>query len=209
MHKLLPLLGLILTASLPEGLPAAAAWRFAGPLPSTFVSGGSGRGAVVVLVAGKGGGMGGGATTGGMGGGATTGGMGGGAMTGGMGGGAATGGMGGGAATGGMGGGAATGGMGGGATTGGMGGGAATGGMGGGAFGGTGGGMFNDSAASFGTNNSSGWPGDSAHSSYYTYQCVTPTGQCSFVAPASLRASSLRAGARCSCSDGLSQGQVK
>ena len=191
MHKLLPLLGLILTASLPEGLPAAAAWRFAGPLPSTFVSGGSGRGAVVVLVAGKGGGMGGGATTGGMGGGATTGGMGGGAMTGGMGGGAATGGMGGGA------------------TTGGMGGGAATGGMGGGAFGGTGGGMFNDSAASFGTNNSSGWPGDSAHSSYYTYQCVTPTGQCSFVAPASLRASSLRAGARCSCSDGLSQGQVK
>jgi len=182
MHKLLPLLGLILTASLPEGLPAAAAWRFAGPLPSTFVSGGSGRGAVVVLVAGKGGGMGGGATTGGMGGGATTGGMGGGAMTGGMGGGA---------------------------TTGGMGGGAATGGMGGGAFGGTGGGMFNDPAASFGTNNSSGWPGDSAHSSYYTYQCVTPTGQCSFVAPASLRASSLRAGARCSCSDGLSQGQVK
>ena len=89
---------------------------------------------------------------------------------------------------------------------GGMGGsGAATGGMGGGTFGG---GMFNDPAASFGMNGS-GWPGGSAQPSYYTYQCVTPSGQCSFVAPASLRSSSLRAGARCSCSDGLSQGQIE
>ena len=112
------------------------------------------------------------------------------------------GGMGGGATTGGMGGGAMTGGMGGGAATGGMGSGAPTGGM-------FGGGMFNNPPPSFGTNSGSGWPGDRAQPSYYTYQCVTPSGQCSFVAPASLRASSLRVGARCSCSDGLSQGQVR
>ena len=123
-----------------------------GPLPSTFVSGGSGHDAVVVLATGKGGGMGGG-----------------------------------------------------GAATAGMGGGAATGGMGGGTFGG---GMFNDPAASFGMNGS-GWPGGSAQPSYYTYQWVTPGGQCSFVAPTSLRSSSLRAGARCSCSHGLSQGQIE
>ena len=143
MRKLFLLLGVILTASLPEAQPAAAAGRFAGPLPSTFVSGGSRHDAVVVLVAGKGGGMGGGAVTGGMGDGTF------------------------------------------------------------------GGGMFNSPTADFGATNSSGWPGNSAQPSYYTYQCVTASGQCSFVAPASLRASSLRAGARCSCSDGLSQGQVK
>jgi hypothetical protein len=94
---------------------------------------------------------------------------------------------------------------GGGAATAGMGGGAATGGMGGGTFGG---GMFNDPAASFGMNGS-GWPGGSAQPSYYTYQWVTPGGQCSFVAPTSLRSSSLRAGARGSCSHGLSQGQIE
>jgi hypothetical protein len=115
--------------------------------------------------------------------------MGGGATTGGMGGGATTGGMGGGATTGGMGGGTTTGGMGGGTTTGGMGGGTTTGSMGGGMTG--------------------GLPGSNAQPSYFTYQCATPAGACSFVAPASLRSSSLRAGARCSCSDGLSQGQIK
>jgi hypothetical protein len=100
------------------------------------------------------------------------------------------GGMGGGATTGGgMRGGTIGGGMGGGATTGGMGGGATTGGMGGGTTG--------------------DLPGNSAQPSYYTYQCTTPAGGCSFVAPASLRSSSLRAGARCSCSDGLSEGQVR
>jgi len=117
--------------------------------------------------------------------------------------------MGGGAATGGMDGGAATGGMGGGTTTGGMDGGAAAGGMGGGAFGGVGGAGFNNPDAGFGATNSSGWPDNSAQPSYYTYQCLTPSGQCSFVALASLRTSSLRAGARCSCSDGQSQGQVE
>jgi hypothetical protein len=196
MDKLLPLLALIVTTSISIGGPVLAEGWFAGPSSSSFVTGPD---AAVVLVAGKGGG----GTTGGMGGGATTGGMGGGATTGGMGGGATTGGMGGGATTGGMGGGASTGGMGGGgATTGGMGGGgASTGGLGG-------GGMFNNPPPSFGAN-SSDWPGSSTQSSYYTYQCVTAAGQCSFVAPASLRSSSLRAGARCSCSNGLSQGQIK
>ena len=73
--------------------------------------------------------------------------------------------------------------------TGGMGGGTTTGGM--------GGGMTGD------------WPGSNAQPSYFTYQCATPAGACSFVAPASLRSSSLRVGARCSCSDGLSQGRIK
>ena len=84
----------------------------------------------------------------------------------------------------------------------------------GGIGGGTGGGMFSDGmpnnpAPSLGANSSSGSPANSAQPSYYTYQCATPAGGCSFVAPASLRSSSLRAGARCSCSDGLSQGQLK
>jgi hypothetical protein len=189
MHKLLPLLPLIVTASISVGRPAAAEWRLAGPLSHHFATDMAGSDAAVVPVAGKGGG-----------------GTGGGAMTGGMGGGAATGGMGGGATTGGMGGGAATGGMGGGAATGGMGGGAATGGMGGGMFGGE---MPNNPAPSLGTNSSSGSPVNSAQPSYYTYQCATPGGGCSIVAPASLRSSSFRPGARCSCSDGLSQGQIK
>ena len=198
MDKLLPLLALIVMASISVGPSAAGEPRFAGPPSHPFATDAAEGDAAVVLV----GGMGGGATTGGMGGGATTGGMGGGATTGGMGGGALTGGMGGGATTGGMGGGATTGGMGGGAATGGMGSGAPTGGM-------FGGGMFNNPPPSFGTNSGSGWPGDNAQPSYYTYQCVTSSGQCSFVAPASLRARSLRVGARCSCSDGQSQGQVR
>ena len=189
MDKLLPLLALIVMASISVGPSAAGEPRFAGPPSHPFATDAAEGDAAVVLV----GGMGGGATTGGMGGGATTGGMGGGATTGGMGGGAMTGGMGGGASTGGMGGGATTGGMGSGAPTGSM----------------FGGGMFNNPPPSFGTNSGSGWPGDSAQPSYYTYQCVTSSGQCSFVAPASLRASSLRVGARCSCSDGQSQGQVR
>ena len=176
MHKLLPLLALIVTASISAGGPAAAEGRFAGPLPGPFATDVAGPDATVVFVAG----MGGGTTSGGMGGGGTSGGMGGGGTTGGMGSGGTTGGMGGSGATGG--------------------------GMGGGT---TGGGMFGTPAPSFGTNGSSDWPGNSAQSSYYTYQCATPAGACSFVAPASLRSSSLRAGARCSCAEGQSQGQIK
>ena len=162
MDKLLPLLALIVMASISVGPSAAGEPRFAGPPSHPFATDAAEGDAAVVLV-------------GGMGGGATTGGMGGGAMTGGMGGGATTGGMGSGAPTGSM----------------------------------FGGGMFNNPPPSFGTNSGSGWPGDNAQPSYYTYQCVTSSGQCSFVAPASLRASSLRVGARCSCSDGQSQGQVR
>ena len=197
MHKFVPVLALIATVPIWIEVPVAAELHSAGPLSSPFAIDVAGAGAAVVLVAGKGGGTGGGATTGGMSRGATTGGMGGGATTGGMGGGATTGGMGGGATTGGMGGGATTGGMGGGATTGGMGGGATT-----------GGGMSSSPASSFGTNGSSDWPGSNAQPSY-TYQCATPAGGCSFVAPASLRSSSLRTGAPCSCAAGQRQGQIK
>src|SRR6516165_10059064 len=171
MHKFVPVLALIATVPIWIDVPAAAELHSAGPLSRPFAIDLAGVGAAVVLIAGKGGGMGGGATTGGPGGGSTIGGMGGGATTGGMGSDATTGGMGGGATT--------------------------------------GGGMFNGPAANFGTNGSSDWPGNNARPSYYTYQCATPAEGCSFVAPASLRSSSLRAGARCSCSDGLSQGQIK
>ena len=160
MHKFVPVLALIATVPIWIDVPVAAELHSAAPLSSPFAIDVAGAGAAVVLVAGKGGGTGGGATTGGMGG-ATTGGMGGGATTGGMGGGATT-----------------------------------------------GGGMFNG-PSNFGTNGSSDRPGSDAQPSYYTYQCATPAGGCSFVAPAWLRSSSLRAGARCSCSDGLSQGQIK
>ena len=153
MHKFVPVLALIATVPIWIDVPVAAELHSAAPLSSPFAIDLAGAGAAVVLVAGKGGGTGGGATTGGMSGGATTGGMGGDATT--------------------------------------------------------GGGMFNGPASNFGTNGSSDWPGNNARPSYYTYQCATPAGGCSFVAPASLRSSSLRAGARCSCSDGLSQGQIK
>jgi len=96
MHKLLPLLALIVTASISAGRPAAAEGRFAGPLPGPFATDVAGPDATVVFVAG----MGGGTTSGGMRGG-TTGGMGGGGTTGGTGGGGTTGGMGGGGTTGG------------------------------------------------------------------------------------------------------------
>jgi hypothetical protein len=43
----------------------------------------------------------------------------------------------------------------------------------------------------------------------FTYQCVTPAGRCSFVAPASLRANSLRSGADCACSGGQTAGRVE
>ena len=83
MHKLLPLLALIVTASISAGRPAAAEGRFAGPLSGPFATDVAGPDATVVFVAG----MGGGTTSGGMRGG-TTGGMGGsGATGGGMGGG--------------------------------------------------------------------------------------------------------------------------
>ena len=94
MHKLLPLLGLVATASIWVGRPAVAESRFTGPLPSPFTTDVAGPDATVVLVGGMGGGTGGGMggmTGGGMGGmgGMTGGGMGGmGGMTGrGMGGG--------------------------------------------------------------------------------------------------------------------------
>jgi len=151
MHKFVPVLALIATVPIWIDVPVAAELHSAAPLSSPFAIDVAGAGAAVVLVAGKGGGTGGGATTGGMGG-ATTGGMGGGATT--------------------------------------------------------GGGMFNG-PSNFGTNGSSDRPGSDAQPSYYTYQCATPAGGCSFVAPASFRSSSLRAGAPCSCADGQRQGQLK
>ena len=87
MHKLLPLLGLIVTASIWVGRPAVAESRFTGPLPSPLATDVAGPDATVVLVGGMGGGTGGG--MGGM----TGGGMGG--MTGGGMGGTTGGGMGG------------------------------------------------------------------------------------------------------------------
>jgi hypothetical protein len=200
MDKLLPRLVLIVTASISVSGPATAESRLAGPSPSTFMTGPGTT--AIVLAAGMGGG-----TTGGMGGG-TTGGMGG-STTGGMGG-STTGGMGSGSTTGGMGGGSTTGGMGGGSATGGIGGGSTTGGMGWGTGGGWGGfgDMTSPAAGGFGTaGGSPSWNG--SQPAYYTYQCVTPSGQCSFTAPAALRSSSLQAGARCSCAVGQSEGRVR
>jgi len=124
MDRLLPLLTLIVTASISVGGPAIAEWRLAGPLSSSFVTDSD---AAIVFIAGKGGG---GGTTGGMSGGGTTGGMSSGGSTGGMSSGGSTGGMSGGGTTGGMSGGGTTGGMSGGGSTGGMGSGTNTGGMG-------------------------------------------------------------------------------
>ena len=100
-------------------------------------------------------------------------------------------------------------GMGGGNTTGGMGGGT-TGGMGRGTGGGWGGfgDMTSPAAGGFGTaGGSPSW--NSPQPAYYTYQCVTPAGQCSFTAPAALRSSSLQAGARCACAAGQPEGRVR
>src|SRR6516225_8091352 len=60
MHKLLPLLGLIVTASIWVGRPAVAESRFTGPLPSPLATDVAGPDATVVLVGGMGGGTGGG-----------------------------------------------------------------------------------------------------------------------------------------------------
>lgn len=129
-------------------------------------------------------------------------------LVGGMGGGG--GGMGHGNTTG-MGGGAASGG-----NTGGMGGGNGggmgnTGGMGGGNGGGmngggSGGGIFGGAEPAF-----AGSAADPSGSGgqYFTYQCVTPAGRCSFVAPAALRDNSLRSGADCACGGGGSRGRVE
>jgi hypothetical protein len=122
-------------------------------------------------------------------------------------------GMGGGGTGGGRGGGmggGSTGGMGGGNTSGGMGGGNTSGGMGGGnTSGGTGSGMFGSPTQSFGGSGSSASTGDNAQPAYYTYQCATPVGGCSFAAPAALRSTSLRAGARCACAVGQPEGQIR
>ena len=169
MDRLLPVLTLIVTASISVGGPAIAEWRLAGPLSSSFVTDSD---AAIVFIAGKGGG---GGTTGGMSGGGTTGGMSSGGSTGGMGSGTNTGGMG----------------------------------------WGTGGGWggFGDSASpvtgGFGTTSGGNPSWNNAQPAYYTYQCVTPAGQCSFTAPASLRSSSLSAGARCACAVGKPEGRVR
>jgi hypothetical protein len=209
MHKLILVLTMLATVPISAGALVAAELTSTGPLSGSSVGGIHGTGDAIVLA----GGMGGSGTGGGVGGGSTGGAKGG--SSAGMGGGStAGGGMGGGATTGGgMGGGTTGGGMGGGATTGGNTGGSTGGGMGGSTGGGmggsTGGGTGGSPAPSFGANNSSDWPGNSAQSSYYTYQCTTPAGVCSFVAPAALRSSSLSPGARCACAVGQPEGQVR
>ena len=84
-----------------------------------------------------------------------------------------------------------------------MGGGSTGGGMGGGS---TGGGMFGSPTQSY---RGSASPADNAQPAYYTYQCTTPVGGCSFAAPAALRSTSLRAGARCACAVGQPEGQIR
>ena len=152
MHKLLPLLGLVATASIWVGRPAVAESRFTGPLPSPLATDVAGPDATVVLVGGMGGGTGGG--MGGM----TGGGMGG--MTGGGMGGMTGGGMGG-----------MTGGGMGGTTGGGMGG------MTGGGMGGTNGysNVPGGGGDSYGRSETTG---DGAQSPQY-YHCITQHGQCS------------------------------
>jgi len=93
---------------------------------------------------------------------------------------------------------------------GGMGGGSAggmSGGAGGGMGGGSAGGMFHNQTTDFDRAGQEPW--DSAsQSDNYTYRCITPAGRCSFVAPASLRANSLRSGADCACG-GQAAGRVE
>jgi hypothetical protein len=43
----------------------------------------------------------------------------------------------------------------------------------------------------------------------YTYQCITAVGRCAFVAPAWMRANSLKSGADCACSGGQMRGRVE
>jgi hypothetical protein len=216
MYKLVPVLALIATVPISIYPLVAAELYSPDHLSGPSAVGIHGPDAAVVFVAGMGGGgtgggmggvsKGGGNTGGGMGGGSTSGSMGSGSTGGGMGGGSTGGGMGGGSTGGGMGGGSTGGGMGGGSTGGGMGGGTTGGGMGG---GNTSGGMFGSPAPSFGRSGSSDWPGNSVEPAYYTYECVAPGGQCSFAAPAALRSTSLRAGARCACAVGQPEGQIR
>jgi len=77
---------------------------------------------------------------------------------------------------------------------------------GGGTGGGMGGGMFGSPTQSYGGSAS---PADNAQPAYYTYQCTTPVGGCSFAAPAALRLTSLRTGARCACAVGQPEGQIR
>jgi hypothetical protein len=215
MYKLVPVLALIATVPISIYPLVAAELYSPDHLSGPSAVGIHGPDAAVVFVAGMGGGgtgggmggvsKGGGNTGGGMGGGSTSGSMGSGSTGGGMGGGSTGGGMGGGSTGGGMGGGTTGGGMGGGSTGGGMGGGSTGGGMGG----NTSGGMFGSPAPSFGRSGSSDWPGNSVEPAYYTYECVAPGGQCSFAAPAALRSTSLRAGARCACAVGQPEGQIR
>ena len=186
MHKLILVLMMLTTVPISAGALVATELSSAGPLSGSSAVGIHGTGDAIVLA----GGMGGSGTGGGMGGSTIGGGKGGSSVGGGMGGSTAGGGMGSGATGGG------------GTTGGGMGSGTTGGGMGG-------GGMFGSPAPSFGANNSSDWPGNSAQSSYYTYQCTTPAGVCSFAAPAALRSTSLRAGARCACAVGQPEGQIR
>ena len=193
MHKLLPLLGLIVTASIWVGRPAVAESRFTGPLPSPLATDVAGPDATVVLVGGMGGGTGGGMggmTGGGMGG-MTGGGMGG--MTGGGMGGMTGGGMGG--MTGGGMGGMTGGGMGG-TTGGGMGG------MTGRGMGGTNGysNVPGGGGDSYGRSETTG---DGAQSPQY-YHCITQHGQCSV----SAAVGALRSGASCTCLFG-GKGKIK
>ncbi len=102
------------------------------------------------------------------------------------------------------GGGGGTGSGGGGGMSGGGGGmGGGFGGMGGGSFGG---GLFGGPATAY--QQSSQW-GDRASSDSYSYQCITSSGSCSFVAPAWMRASSLRSGSDCACDGGQTRGRVQ
>jgi hypothetical protein len=193
MHKLLPLLGLVATASIWVGRPAVAESRFTGPLPSPLATDVAGPDATVVLVGGMGGGTGGG--MGGM----TGGGMGG--MTGGGMGGMTGGGMGGmtGDGMGGM-----TGGGMGGMTGGGMGGttGGGMGGMTGRGMGGTNGysNVPGGGGDSYGRSETTG---DGAQSPQY-YHCITQHGQCSV----SAAVGALRSGASCTCLFG-GKGKIK
>lgn len=68
------------------------------------------------------------------------------------------------------------------------------------------GGTFGGSTADFGQSPSD--PG-AGGGQYFTYQCVTPAGRCSFVAPAALRGNSLRSGADCACGNGGTPGRVE
>ena len=83
------------------------------------------------------------------------------------------------------------------------------GGMSGGHGGGTGGGgMFRGSFSDF-AQPADGSAAASGSSDSYSYQCVTPVGYCSFVAPAWMRASTLRSGSDCACNGGQTRGRVQ